>query len=91
MSAKVAPPPLAITVSDPETKIKWGTKHLTYLVRSPHGEVRRRFSDFVWLRDTLCAQYVGVFVPPMPPKKPLGILDDEFLDERLRDLGRFLV
>jgi hypothetical protein len=33
----------------------------------------------------------GLFIPALPPKKALGILDDDFLVERLADLGDFLV
>ena len=33
----------------------------------------------------------GLFIPALPPKKALGILDDDFLVERMIDLGDFLV
>jgi TPR repeat protein len=64
LSAKIAPAAMTITVSDPETRMNWGTKHLTYLVTSAHAAVRRRFSDFVWLRDILCNQYPGYGLHP---------------------------
>ena len=35
------------------------------------NNVHRRFSDFVWLRNTLAVRYPGVFVPPLPPKKTI--------------------
>eukprot|EP00494_Astrolonche_serrata_P033169 UN33438 len=50
----------------------------------------RRYSDFVWLRDMLCSQYPGMFVPPLPPKAMFGNFADEFVEERRLDLERFL-
>ena len=31
--------------------------------------VRRRYSDFLWLRTTLGARYVGILVAALPEKK----------------------
>lgn len=34
--------------------------------------VRRRFSDFLWLHDRLCATNGGCLIPSPPAKKALG-------------------
>lgn len=52
--------------------------------------VRRRYSDFEWLRNVLVKHYPGYFVPPLPPKKAIGNLNEDFLDERQGDLHRFM-
>jgi hypothetical protein len=55
-------------------------------------------SVFAILFDVLCVHLSvtlrdpsGLFIPALPPKKALGILDDDFLVERMIDLGDFLV
>ena len=43
----------------------------------PDFLVRRRYRDFVWLRDQLCLGYPAAIVPPLPPvDSPLK--DDRF-------------
>jgi hypothetical protein len=34
--------------------------------------IRRRYSDFEWLRDLLVARYHGIAVPLMPEKRVVG-------------------
>ena len=53
--------------------------------------VYRRYSDFIWLHDTLAELFPGVFVPALPPKKRFGNMDENFIaDERRPGLERFL-
>ena len=48
----------------PQTPELWGNFDV-----DPLGfVVRRRFSDFRWLRDVLANRYVGLFVPALPEK-----------------------
>jgi PX domain len=42
--------------------------------------VLRRYSDFVWLYDTLCNNNPGVIVPPIPEKNSLGRFQDAFVE-----------
>ncbi|KAF9530436.1 Vps5 C terminal like-domain-containing protein [Crepidotus variabilis] len=44
--------------------------------------VLRRFSDFLWLYETLSANNPGVVVPPVPEKNALGRFDDSFVKQR---------
>uniref|UniRef100_A0A7S3YTV3 PX domain-containing protein n=2 Tax=Lotharella globosa TaxID=91324 RepID=A0A7S3YTV3_9EUKA len=56
---------------------------------TPKG-VRRRFSDFVWLRDTLAKCFPGVLLPPLPPKKLLGNMNEAFIKSRCVKLQIFM-
>ena len=48
-----------------------GRSHIYYVIRTEPGgwEVKRRFGDFTWLRDTLLKLYPGFLVPTMTKKK----------------------
>lgn len=61
---------LNTTVSEPQVAGGMMSKHVTYLVRTePYTYlVRRRYSDFVWLRETLQRRFVGMLLPSLPPK-----------------------
>ena len=55
--------------------------------------VRRRYSDFVWLRSWLSQNneaYTSRKMPPLPPKKLVKRFDSEFLEERRKGLQKFL-
>jgi len=61
-----------------------------YTVTSGSTDVRRRFSDFVWLAETLVENYKGAIVPLVPEKVQLGRFEEAFLKARCRALTRFL-
>lgn len=42
----------------------------------------RRYSDFLWLYETLSANNPGVIVPPVPEKSPFGRFDETFVQQR---------
>jgi hypothetical protein len=66
-------------------------KWVTYEVHlAPMGyKVRRRYSDFAWLVGVLQARYVGVLIPPLPPKE--GMMSKKgFLKIRMRALHIFV-
>lgn len=42
----------------------------------------RRYSDFLWLYETLSVNNPGVVVPPVPEKNPFGRFDDNFVRQR---------
>ena len=61
------------------------------VVTEPLGyAVRRRYSDFLWLRNTLAARFVGICIPPLPEKKMVGNKADQFIKSRMRALGLFV-
>jgi sorting nexin-1/2 len=50
--------------------------------------VLRRYSDFLWLYETLSMNNPGVVVPPVPEKNPFGRFDDQFVRQRRLALER---
>ena len=50
----------------------------------------RRYSDFVWLAETLAKRYPFRLIPPLPPKKLGASSDEQFMEERRRGLLRFI-
>ncbi len=53
--------------------------------------VNRRYSDFVWLRETLCSLFPSTFIPQLPKKK-MGNrrFEEDFVEKRLKGLQFFL-
>ena len=52
-------------------------QHTNTTTPEPDFLVRRRYRDFVWLRNQLCLGYPAAIVPPLPPvDSPLK--DDRF-------------
>uniref|UniRef100_A0A665WZY3 PX domain-containing protein n=2 Tax=Echeneis naucrates TaxID=173247 RepID=A0A665WZY3_ECHNA len=98
---------LEIDVSNPETIGVGRGRHTTYEVRLKtnlpifklkESCVRRRYSDFEWLRAEL-ERESKVVVPPLPGKALIrqlpfrgddGIFDDSFIEERRQGLEQFL-
>ncbi|MCQ2820530.1 MAG: hypothetical protein MJ252_24970 [archaeon] len=83
-----------ISLSLPE-KIEGGIfskSYVTYLVEStPLGtKVRKRYSDFEWLRETLQKIYLGSVIPPMPKKNYGDRFNETFISKRMRGLERFM-
>lgn len=52
--------------------------------------VRRRFSDFIWLREVLAKLFPSYCLPPQPPKKATGRLQEATIIKRQRYLQRFI-
>uniref|UniRef100_A0A3Q0RLN5 Sorting nexin 3 n=1 Tax=Amphilophus citrinellus TaxID=61819 RepID=A0A3Q0RLN5_AMPCI len=98
---------LEIDVSNPETVGVGRGRYTTYEVRLKtnlpifklkESCVRRRYSDFEWLRAEL-ERESKVVVPPLPGKALFrqlpfrgddGIFDDSFIEERRQGLEQFL-
>eukprot|EP00002_Diphylleia_rotans_P038439 TRINITY_DN8743_c0_g6_i1.p1 TRINITY_DN8743_c0_g6~~TRINITY_DN8743_c0_g6_i1.p1 ORF type:complete len:440 (-),score=105.63 TRINITY_DN8743_c0_g6_i1:286-1605(-) len=56
--------------------------------------VRRRYTDFLWLRTQLVKTFPTVLIPPLPEKQRMDYLDrlsPEFLEKRRRFLEKFLI
>lgn len=72
----------------------YSVKHLVELPGQDSAKdncVVRRYSDFLWLQETLLRRYPFRMVPELPPKK-LGsqIADKIFLEKRRKGLLRFI-
>lgn len=80
-----------LQISDPLTTGGAFTSHTTYLVKStlcPDG-VRRRYSDFDWLRELLFSRFHGIAIPVMPEKRLVGNQSKTFIEERMAGLEQF--
>jgi hypothetical protein len=82
-----------VTLSEPQTVAQTFNSYTTYLVTSTLSAegVRRRYSDFDWLRDLLVARYHGIAVPIMPEKKMIGNQSKGFIEERMQGLEQFML
>lgn len=85
---------ITITISSPEKKEGgiFSKSYITYLVSTnPNNfEVRRRYSDFEWLRNILVTHFPAHWVPPIPFKNYSDRFDSEFIDKRMRYLEKFM-
>ena len=86
----------SIQVGFPE-KVEGGffsKSYVSYLVTTMplNIKVRRRYSDFEWLRQILTNLYVGNVIPTTPRKNKIGSdkFGDAFLQKRMRTLEKFL-
>lgn len=72
----------------------FSSNYITYEVVTTDVDwaVRRRYSDFVWLRATLCKFYPRMFVPPLPSKK-IGSrrFEVDFVEKRMKFLTKFML
>ena len=85
-----------IQVGFPE-KVEGGffsKSYVTYLVTTfpLNIKVRRRYSDFQWLRQVMSTLYTGCVIPTTPRKNKIGSdkFGDAFLQKRMRTLEKFL-
>lgn len=99
-----------VKVSEPRTESGWlgMKKYVTYRVvvtlaststdSTQNFDVRRRFSDFLWLRTRLVSRFGAMWVPAMPPKNVeamVGVqydssLSGPFITYRIQGLRVFL-
>ncbi|KAH9888986.1 Vps5 C terminal like-domain-containing protein [Cubamyces lactineus] len=84
-------PVFVITVDDPQrvgdpirayTMYTVHTKTTSPMYKKSTFSVLRRYSDFLWLYETLSLNNPGVVVPPVPDKNPFGRFDNEFVQQR---------
>jgi len=70
----------------------FGKSYITYLVETdPFGfKVRKRYSDFEWLRNALSLQYVGCVIPPLCKKNYGDRFTEALVLKRKRLLQKFM-
>lgn len=88
-----------VSVSDPQQVNDGVRKYTTFQVAGKYllaGStasadfcVRRRYSDFEWLRSTLRTLFPGVVFLPLPRKQQVGRFEAAFLEERAAGLEEF--
>lgn len=55
---------------------------LSPLYKKSSFSVLRRYSDFLWLYESLSQNNPGFFVPPVPEKSPFVRFENEFVNQR---------
>ena len=67
--------------------------YILYDINTPELKwlVNRRYSDFIWLRETLCALFPNIILPQLPKKK-MGNrrFEEDFIEKRQKGLQLFL-
>jgi hypothetical protein len=87
---------LEITISKPEKKTEgfFSKTYVTYMVTTLPASyiVRRRYTDFVWLRSTLQNHFPSNVIPPIPKKSRLvgDNFSTQFISKRQRGLEKFM-
>ncbi|KAJ2746327.1 Sorting nexin-3 [Coemansia sp. BCRC 34301] len=90
---------LEIYVGMPETHTTKDGRYTDYkiecvtnipLFKMKRSEVRRRYSDFEWLRDMLTRESDRVNIPPLPGKVFINRFEDAVIKSRVDNLQRFL-
>ncbi|EUC60851.1 sorting nexin-1 protein, putative [Rhizoctonia solani AG-3 Rhs1AP] len=80
-----------ITVGDPQKVGDPINSYIVYTVttktnsphyRKPNMSVLRRYSDFLWLFETLSFNKAGIFIPPVPEKQGFGRFQGAFVEQR---------
>ena len=85
-----------ITITLPEKKEGgfFSKSYITYLIttKDPNLNVRRRYTDFVWLHETFLKLYPYIVIPPIPKKNKIGVdkFSRIFISKRMRYLEKFL-
>mmetsp|Transcript_15406 Transcript_15406/g.14997 ORF Transcript_15406/g.14997 Transcript_15406/m.14997 type:complete len:186 (-) Transcript_15406:713-1270(-) len=83
-----------ILVCEPTVKGSGPSKYVLYkIVGSDHigeFEIWRRYSHFDLFREVLLARFMGLYIPPIPPKQKIGNNEQSFVDERRESLDTFM-
>mmetsp|Transcript_6028 Transcript_6028/g.9573 ORF Transcript_6028/g.9573 Transcript_6028/m.9573 type:complete len:464 (-) Transcript_6028:103-1494(-) len=61
-----------------------------YVIEWSSHRVSRRYNDFKWLYNQLGLEYVGLFIPSLPPAHTFERFKDAVITQRRFDLQRFL-
>jgi len=74
-----------------ESSTEQPSPHNSSMFQNPgYSAVLRRYSDFLWLFQRLHAERGGAIVPPLPEKQPVGRFSAAFIEDRRKNLERFL-
>lgn len=85
--------PLMVTVANPEKTQTPMESYITYEVKTETTRleyaasslcIRRRFQDFIWLKEKLEAHHPGTLIPPLPSKQQMKQILDKFSVEFVR-------
>ena len=85
---------IEVRVSSPE-KVEGGIfskSYVSYLVETQPFEFknRKRYSDFLWLRNTLALIYSHCVIPPLCKKNYVDRFSEGLVNKRMRSMEKFL-
>lgn len=86
------------TITKAELAGSYWSKHINFCIEVPDFEnkegapklIRRRYNDFIWLRDWIVDSLPGAFVPSIPPKLAIALWPQGYLAQRKRELQWFI-
>lgn len=90
---------LEVEVREPRMNGEGSNKYVNYEIycktnlptfKLKESRVRRRYSDFEWLKDTLERECTRVNIPPLPGKIFTNRFDDIVIEQRRAGLERFM-
>ena len=85
---------MKLRIKGTEEKGSWNSKFTVYVIEGHDSvgavEVARRYSEFHMFHEKLSTRYPGMLIPPVPPKKSSGKMEEFFILERRHYLTVFL-
>lgn len=85
---------LKVTISEPQVTGGgiFSKKYVLYTITTEPlaWVVKRRYSDFSWLRSTLFTLHLAAYLPPIPEKKTKGNLEEKTINKRQQYLNQFI-
>jgi len=79
------------SVSNPKQVGEGVSAYITYTVTGANKKsVVRRYSDFEWVHEQLCLEFLDVLVPPIPEKQIINRLASSTVEYRRKELQRFV-
>ena len=85
---------ITVKISNPE-KVSGGIfskSFISYTVETkPFGfSTKKRYSDFLWLRNTLSLMYSNCVIPPLCKKNYIDRFNEALINKRMRSMEKFL-
>ena len=85
---------IIVKLSNPE-KVSGGIfskSFISYTIETkPFGFVtKKRYSDFLWLRNTLSLMYSNCVIPPLCKKNYIDRFSEELINKRMRSIEKFM-
>ena len=84
---------IVVKISSPEKKEGgiFSKSYISYLVETEPFEfkTRKRYSDFLWLRNTLSLLYANCVIPPLCKKNYVDRFSESLIFKRMRSIEKF--
>lgn len=85
---------MKLSITSAEEKGGWNAKFTVYNIEGHDSlgaiQVCRRYSEFFTFHEKLAQRYPGMTIPPVPPKKTSGKMEEFFIAERRHFLTVYL-